>query len=418
MSTAGQYNPRLAALQQLAATAERIGLDPIIHEKLKHPKRILTVAVPTAMDDGTERVFTGYRVQHSMERGPCKGGIRYHPDVTLDEVIALAMWMTWKCAVVNIPFGGAKGGVNCNPKEMSQTELERMTRRFAAELVPIIGPGMDIPAPDVYTNPQVMAWIMDTYSMNKGFVALGVVTGKPMELGGSHGRETATARGCHICVLEALRTLGKTPEDCTVVVQGFGNAGSYAALFAHEDGAKVVAVSDSKGGVYCPNGLDINALRRHKQLTGTVQGFEGCDDVTNEELLELPCDVLIPAALENVITAENAEGIRARIVAEAANGPTVPEAQPILDSKGVLVIPDILANAGGLTVSYFEWVQSTQTYFWSAAEVDSRLRETMVRAFHEVQEESHRRRTNLRDAALNLAVARVAKAQSLRGIYP
>lgn len=412
------YNPREAALQQLAETAARINLSPSIHEKLKHPKRILTVSIPTAMDDCSERVFTGYRVQHSMERGPCKGGIRYHPDVTLDEVIALAMWMTWKCAVVNIPYGGAKGGVICNPKEMSQTELERMTRRFTAELLPIIGPEMDIPAPDVYTNAQVMAWIMDTYSMNKGYVVPGVVTGKPIELGGSLGRETATARGCSFCIIEALQALQIPIQGSVVAIQGFGNAGSYSALYAQEFGAKVIAASDSRGGVHCAGGLDVRELMKHKHDTGSVVSFPGCDNITNQELLELQCDVLIPAALENVITERNAGNIKAKIIAEAANGPTTPAAQPILDDNNVYVIPDILCNAGGVTVSYFEWVQSLQSIYWSADDVDKRLRDLMVNSFRAVHEEAANKNLNMRDAAFNIAVGRVARAQQLRGIYP
>lgn len=412
------YNPYQAALQQLEETAKRINLSDAIHEKLRHPKRILTVSIPTAMDDGTERVFIGYRVQHSMERGPCKGGIRYHPEVTLDEIIALAMWMTWKCAVVNIPYGGAKGGVVCNPKEMSMGELERMTRRFTSELLPIIGPEIDIPAPDVYTNAQVMAWIMDTYSMNKGYVVPSVVTGKPLELGGSLGRETATARGCVFCLIEALQTLQIPIQGCTVAVQGFGNAGSYAALFAEEFGAKVIAVSDSKGGVYNPSGLSVRQLMAHKAESGSVIHFPGADSITNEQLLELECDVLIPAALENVINEHNAPQIKAKIIAEAANGPTTPAAQPILDEKGIFVIPDILCNAGGVTVSYFEWVQSLQSLYWSAEDVDKRLREIMVSAFRTVYREATDKRLNMRDAALNIGVGRVARAQELRGIYP
>jgi glutamate dehydrogenase (NAD(P)+) len=413
-----QYNPRETALQQLAETAARINLPDSIHQKLRHPKRILTVSIPTAMDDGSERVFTGYRVQHSMERGPCKGGIRYHPEVTLDEVIALAMWMTWKCAVVNIPFGGAKGGVICDPKEMSLDELERMTRRFTSELVPVIGPETDVPAPDVYTNAQTMAWIMDTYSMNKGYQVRGVVTGKPVELGGSLGRETATARGCDVCTRAALEILNISPQDARVAIQGCGNAGGYCAMFAQQAGSRVIAISDSKGGVYCDRGLDVEDLRRHKRETGSVAGASNCDSITDAELLALDCEVLIPAALENVITAQNAGNVKARIIAEAANGPTTPEAQPILDDKGVFVIPDILANAGGVTVSYFEWVQSLQYIYWSADEVDTRLQDIMLKAFRAVYEESLEKRTNMRDAAFNIGVGRVAKVQQLRGIYP
>ncbi len=412
------YNPREAALQQLDETAARISLDPAIHRKLALPKRILIVSIPTAMDDGGERVFTGYRVQHSMERGPCKGGIRYHPDVTLDEVIALAMWMTWKCAVVNIPFGGAKGGVVCHPKEMSRGELERMTRRFATELLPLIGPEVDIPAPDMYTNAQVMAWIMDTYSMNRGYSVPGVVTGKPVELGGSLGRNEATGRGCVVCILEALKVLGLTVANATVVIQGFGNAGSTAGVLLEGVGAKVVGVSDSRGGIHCPRGLDMQQVKAHKAATGSVVDFPGADNLTNAELLELPCEVLLPAALENVITAENAPRVKARLVAEAANGPTAPEAQPILDDRGVFVVPDILANAGGVTVSYFEWVQSLQSYFWSEEDVNRRLQSVMVKAFGDVHAEARDKGVNMRDAALNLGVGRVARAQALRGIYP
>jgi glutamate dehydrogenase (NAD(P)+) len=412
------YNPREAALQQLADAAVRTNLPDPIHQKLQYPKRILTVSIPTAMDDGSERVFTGYRVQHSMERGPCKGGIRYHPDVTLDEVTALAMWMTWKCAVVNIPYGGAKGGVICNPKGMSQGELERMTRRFTSELLPIIGPEVDIPAPDVYTTPQTMAWIMDTYSMNKGHVVPGVVTGKPVEIGGSLGRETATARGCAFCIVEALQALRLPIQGCTVAIQGFGNAGSYTALFAEDFGGKVIAASDSSGGIHCPGGVAVRDLMRHKEETGSVVGFPGCDAISNEQLLELDCDVLVPAALENAITESNAPNVKAKIVAEAANGPTTPAAQPILDSNNVFVIPDILANAGGVTVSYFEWVQSLQAIYWSADDVDRRLRDVMVSAFRTVYTEATNKGLNMRDAAFNIAVGRVAKAQQLRGIYP
>jgi glutamate dehydrogenase (NAD(P)+) len=418
MSGATAYNPRETALQQLADTAARINLPDAIHRKLQYPKRILTVSIPTAMDDGSEEVFVGYRVQHSMERGPCKGGIRYHPDVTLDEVTALAMWMTWKCAVVNIPYGGGKGGVICNPKAMSQAELERMTRRFASELLPIIGPEMDIPAPDVYTNPQVMAWIMDTYSMNKGYVVPGVVTGKPVEIGGSLGRNEATGRGVVFCVFEALKAHNLPLAEATVVIQGFGNAGSVAGKLLAEAGAKVIAVSDSRGGIVNTAGLDIPAVLQHKTKTGSVVDFPGADDLTNEALLELPCDVLIPAALENVIQEGNAGRVKAKIIAEAANGPTTPAAQTILDGLGVFVIPDILANAGGVTVSYFEWVQSVQAYFWSENDVNSKLEEIMVRSFYDVYEEAKARQINMRDAAFNIAVGRVAKAQILRGIYP
>jgi glutamate dehydrogenase/leucine dehydrogenase len=352
-----------------------------------------------------------------MERGPCKGGIRYHPDVTLDEVIALAMWMTWKCAVVNIPYGGAKGGVICNPKEMSLGELERMTRRYASELLPIIGPEVDIPAPDVYTNAQVMAWIMDTYSMNKGYVVPGVVTGKPVELGGSLGRGQATGRGCVFCINEAMDALDIPRQGATSAIQGFGNAGSVVAeLMAPY--AKIIAVSDSKGGVANPKGLDVAKVIQHKAKTGSVIKFKGGEPISNADLLELKCDVLVPAALENVITVNNAAKVKARIIAEAANGPTTPDAQRILDKKGVFVLPDILANAGGVTVSYFEWVQSLQSYFWSEGDVNNKLEDIMVASFQAVYAEAKEKKINMRDAAFNIAVGRVAKAQALRGIYP
>ena len=387
-------------------------------ETLKRPKRILIVDVPIQMDDGSVAHFEGYRVQHNTSRGPGKGGVRFHQDVTLSEVMALSAWMSVKNAAVNVPYGGAKGGIRVDPRKLSLGELERVTRRYTSEIGIIIGPNKDIPAPDVYTNAQIMAWIMDTYSMNKGYVVPGVVTGKPLELGGSLGRETATARGCDFCIQEALKVLNMKAQDVCVAIQGFGNAGSYCAMFAQQAGAKVMAVSDSQGGIYCEHGLNAAELMRHKKETGTVQGFEGCDDITNEELLELECEALIPAALENVITTENASRIKARIVAEAANGPTTPDAQRILDENNVFVIPDILANAGGVTVSYFEWVQSNQARYWHAEDVDRRLRDIMVNSFQAVYKESCDQKINMRDAAFNIAVGRVAKAQALRGIYP
>ncbi len=386
--------------------------------KLRHPKRIMQVSIPTKMDDGSVEVFTGYRSQHNMDRGPCKGGIRYHPQVSLDEVIALSMWMTWKCAVVNIPYGGAKGGVICNPKEMSLGELERMTRRFTTELIDFIGPERDIPAPDVYTNPQVMAWIVDTYSMNKGHLIPAVVTGKPIELGGSLGRGSATGRGCAIVVREALNTLGMPVEGATVAIQGYGNAGQNTAMVLQEMGVTMIAASDSQGGIFNPNGLDWQAVVDHKEQTGSVVGFPGADAVTNEELLALECDVLVPSALENTITCENAGAVKARIVAEAANGPTTPDAQAILDENDVFVVPDILANAGGVTVSYFEWVQGGQMYFWTEDEVNSRLETIMVNSYNRVLHEARKGDWNMRDAAFNVAVGRVARAVELRGIYP
>lgn len=353
-----------------------------------------------------------------MDRGPAKGGIRYHPDVTLDEVKALAMWMTWKCAVVNIPFGGAKGAVVCNPKEMSKGELERLTRRYTTELMIFLGPEKDIPAPDVYTDSQTMAWIMDTYSMNVGYSVPSVVTGKPLSIGGSRGREEATGRGVVLTILEAIKELGIPKEGATVAVQGFGNVGGTAVRLLCREGFKVVAVSDSHGGTYNSHGLDVDALSEHKREAGTVVGFPGGEDITNEELLALKCDVLVPAALENQITEENADNVQAKILAEGANGPTTPEADLILYDKGVFVIPDILANAGGVTVSYFEWVQSIQEFFWSEDEVNARLKDIMVRSFHEVYDVHREEKVDMRLAAYMLAVGRVAEAFHTRGLYP
>ena len=411
-------NPWEIALSQLDRVAKRIGLDEEIHERLRHPRRILIVSFPVRMDDGRMRVFTGYRVHHSLDRGPAKGGIRYHPDVTLDEVKALAMWMTWKCAVVDIPFGGAKGGVVCDPKEMSRGELERLTRRYTTELMILLGPEKDIPAPDVYTDAQTMAWIMDTYSMNVGYSVPGVVTGKPLSIGGSRGREEATGRGVVLTILEAMKKLGMPKDGVTVAIQGFGNVGGTVARLLYREGIRVVAVSDSRGGIYNPEGLDLEALFLHKREAGTVVGFPGGEDITNQELLTLKCDVLVPAALENQITEENADRVRARIVAEGANGPTTPEADAILYEKGVFLIPDILANAGGVTVSYFEWVQSLQAFFWSEQEVNIRLKDIMVRSFHEVYEIHRKERVDMRLAAYILAVGRVAEAFRTRGLYP
>ncbi len=410
--------PLAAALTQLDEAARLIGLDDAVYQKLRKPKRVMTVSVPTRMDDGTLRVFTGYRAQHNMDRGPCKGGIRYHPDVNVEEVMARAMWMTWKCAVVNIPYGGANGAVICNPKEMSEGELERMTRRFTTELVEVIGPEKDIPAPDVYTNPQVMAWIMDTYSMQKGYSVPAVVTGKPVALGGSLGREAATGRGCVFTIREAMKRLGMRMEGASVAVQGFGNVGGWAARLLQELGPKIIAASDSTGGCFNPDGIPAEELVAHKARSGTVVGFPGTDEITNEELLALECDVLIPAALENAIHAGNVANVSARIIAEGANGPTTPAAQEVLNDKGVFVIPDILANAGGVTVSYFEWVQGLQAYFWSEDEVNEQLEEIMVRAFDEVYAEHAERGCDMRAAAMAVAVGRVAEAVHVRGIYP
>jgi glutamate dehydrogenase (NAD(P)+) len=417
-AVAARENVWEMAQRQLDEVALLIGLNESIHGYLRQPKRVLEVSLPVRMDDGSFRMFTGYRVQHNLARGPGKGGIRYHPDVTLDEVKALAMWMTWKCALVNIPFGGAKGGVVCDPKHMSMQELENLTRRFTSEISVIIGPEKDIPAPDVYTTPQIMAWIMDTFSMQHGYSIPGVVTGKPISIGGSLGRDKATARGCLYVVDEAMNSLGMKPEGATVAIQGFGNAGMYAAQLMSARGYKVVAVSDSQGGVANDDGLDARGLSAHKLETGSVVGFKGAQRIDNREVLEYNCDVLVPAALEKVITRDNAPRIKAKIVAEAANGPTVPEADDILFERGIMVLPDILANAGGVTVSYFEWVQDLQNNFWEEDEINERLKRKMTRAFREAHEQSQRHSVSMRKGAYCVAVDRVAEATKLRGLYP
>jgi len=406
------------AQRQLDEVSRLIGLNESLHGYLRYPKRVLEVAFPVHMDGGGFRMFTGYRVQHNMSRGPGKGGIRFHPDVTLDEVKALAMWMTWKCALANIPFGGAKGGVICDPKAMSMQELENLTRRFTTEISIIIGPEKDIPAPDVYTTPQIMAWIMDTFSMQHGYSIPGVVTGKPVSIGGSLGRDKATARGCSYVVDEAMEELGREIQGATVAIQGFGNAGMYSAQLMADRGYRIVAVSDSRGGVANPHGLDVKALMAHKAESGSVVGFTGGELVENRDVLEFDCDVLVPAALEKVITKENAPRIRAQIVAEAANGPTMPDADDILFDRGIMVLPDILANAGGVTVSYFEWVQDLQANFWEEAEINERLKRKMVRAFRETHEQAKRHGVSMRKGAYCVAVARVAEATKLRGLYP
>src|SRR5581483_7985661 len=406
------------AQRQLDEVGALIGLNESLHGYMRLPKRVLEVNFPVRLDDGSFGMFTGYRVQHNMSRGPGKGGIRFHPDVTLDEVKALAMWMTWKCALVNIPFGGAKGGVICNPKQMSLQELENLTRRFTTEISIIIGPEKDIPAPDVYTTPQIMAWIMDTFSMQHGYSIPGVVTGKPIAIGGSLGRDKATARGCLYTVDEAMRVLGLKIEGARVAIQGFGNAGMHAAELMGERGYTIVAVSDSKGGVANSKGLDVNGLIAHKSETGSVVGFAGGEAITNKAVLEYDCDVLVPAALEKVITAENAPKIKAKIIAEAANAPTLPEADDILFERGIMVLPDILANAGGVTVSYFEWVQDLQENFWEEDEINERLKKKMIRAFKETHDQATRYRTHMRNGAYAVAVSRVAEATKLRGLYP
>lgn len=411
-------NPYEIAQRQFDNATKYLDLKEGIKAKLRLPKRELSVHFPVKMDDSSIQMFTGHRVQHSLARGPAKGGIRYHPDVTLDEVRALAMWMTWKCAVVGIPYGGAKGGVVCNPKVMSERELERLTRRFTSEIVMFIGPESDIPAPDVNTTPQTMAWIMDTYSMTKGYSVPAVVTGKPIEIGGSLGRREATGRGVMFTTRDALKHLGMPIEGARVAVQGFGNVGGIGAQLLQELGCVIIAASDSQGGIYNPKGLDAVDVMRHKAETRTVVGYPGTDRITNEELLELDCEVLVPAALENEITHENADRIKARVISEGANGPTTPEADAILFDKGVFVIPDILANAGGVTVSYFEWVQGLQSFFWSEDEVNANLEKIMVRAFNDVLAISQDREVDMRIAAYILAIDRVACATLLRGIYP
>jgi glutamate dehydrogenase (NAD(P)+) len=411
-------NPWHVAQQQFDLAAEKLNLDSGLRRVLREPRRELIVHFPVKMDDGSVQVFTGYRVQHNLGRGPAKGGIRYHQDVTLDEVKALAMWMTWKSAVVGIPYGGGKGGVVVDPKKMSRRELENLTRRFTTEIEVLIGPERDIPAPDVNTNSQTMAWMMDTYSMHMGYTVPGVVTGKPIALGGSEGRNEATARGTVYCVVEAARHLGIDLNTATVVVQGFGNAGAIAAGLMEKEGSKVIAVSDSTGGILNPDGLDIDRVISWKAEHGTVDNFPGSRSLTNQELLEIECDVLIPAALENQITNRNAEAIKAKIVAEAANGPTTPEADSVLHRRGIFVIPDILCNAGGVTVSYFEWVQDLNRDHWSANVVNNKLHEVMTRSFAQVLDMSEREQVNTRLAAYLLAVDRVAEATSLRGLYP
>ncbi|OQA90851.1 MAG: Glutamate dehydrogenase [Elusimicrobia bacterium ADurb.Bin231] len=420
-----KYNPWDMACHQLDIVAEKISLDQGIHAKLRSCKRALIVSIPIRMDDGSVHVFEGYRVQHNLERGPAKGGIRYHPNVSLDEVKALAMWMTWKCAVVGIPYGGAKGGIICDPSKMSIAEIERLTRRYTSEISIIIGPEKDIPAPDVNTNPQIMSWIMDTYSMNIGYSAPGVVTGKPIEIGGSQGRLTATGRGVMFVVEEALKHLKILPKNCSVAVQGFGNVGSATARFLHELGCKVVAVTDVSGGLFNKNGLNIPELLEYVKTSPrkVIAGYKGGDfesncKKANEELLALGVDILAPCALENQITKENASKVKAKIIAEGANGPTTPEADEILYQKGVFVLPDVLTNAGGVTVSYFEWIQDLQSHFWQLEDIDKELKRIMTNSFKDVVKISEKEKCNMRLAAYILAVSRVAHAVKLRGVFP
>ena len=411
-------NPFEIAQDQLRRVAQEFQIDPNLVRVLEQCKKAVVVSVPVVMDNGQIQTFEGCRVTHNIARGPSKGGIRYHPDVTLDEVKALAMWMTWKCALMGIPFGGAKGGVVCNPKTMSRGELQKMTRRYTSEIINEIGPEKDIPAPDVGTDPSVMAWIFDTYSMNKGHSVLGVVTGKPLNVGGSLGRLEATAHGALYCLREAAKKRDRSLADMSVAIQGFGNVGSYLAKFVAEDGGTVVALSDSSGGIYNARGIDVQLALAHKQETGKLDGLKDTESITNDELLLLDCDVLAPCALEQVITSENADKIKAAIVLEGANGPTTPTADEILDDRGVIVLPDVLANAGGVVVSYFEWVQGLQEYFWKEHEVNQRLNDITSRAFHETWATYEGRSTTMRMAAYGLAVQRVAEATMTRGLYP
>ncbi len=414
-------NPFEMARQQVDTAGRYMDIDHGILELLKQTKRELTVNFPVKMDNGDLRIFTGYRVWHRPGSGPAKGGLRYSPQVNLDEMRALAMWMTWKCAVVNIPFGGAKGGVACDTKEMSVKEIEKVTRRFTWEIAPFIGPDSDIPAPDMYTNPQVMAWIMDTYSILKGYSVPAVVTGKPVELGGSVGRYEATGKGAFITALAGATYAGMGPsmEGLRVAIQGAGNVGSVAARYFVQAGARVIALSDSKGGIYNPDGLDVESSISCKRNNQCFLSHElNAEDITNSELLELDCDILVPAAMENQIHEDNASRLRCRMIVEGANGPTTPEADDILYDRGIFVIPDILANAGGVTVSYFEWVQNVQELLWSEGEVSERLQRKMESAFHEVHQIAEKERVNMRTAAYILGVGRVARAMELRGIYP
>jgi len=406
-----------AMLQEFNVAARIVNLEPGIWNILTHPKRQIIVSCPVQMDNGEIECFTGYRVQYNITLGPAKGGIRYHPDVSLDEVTALAAWMTWKCAVAHIPFGGAKGGIVCDPTRMSRRELEALTRRYVAEIVDAIGPEKDVPAPDVNTDDQIMAWIMDTYSMHVGHTATAVVTGKPIEMGGSLGRREATGRGCMIVTKEALKHLGMPIRGTTVAVQGFGNVGSVAAELLQREGCKITAISDRTGGYHNPNGIDIEAAIKHVRQVRSLDGFTGGDQISNDDLLTLDVDVLLPAALENVITSRNAGKVRAKIICEGANGPTTAGADSILEEKGIFVIPDILANAGGVTVSYFEWVQDRGGYFWTEATVNERLTDIMTRSFADVLQLAKQHKVNMRTAAYMVSISRVATVHRLRGIY-
>ena len=397
--------------------ADLLELDAGMRLILTHPSRQIIFSIPFQRDSGEFEVYTGYRVQYNFARGPAKGGIRYHPGVTLDEVTALAFWMTWKCAVVDLPFGGGKGGVTCNPSTLSMNEIERITRRYAAELVEVVGPDKDVPAPDVNTTPQIMAWFMDTYSMHVRQNTPGVVTGKPLEIGGSRGRVEATGRGVTICALDEMNEMGLVPENTSVAIQGFGNVGMYAAKLFAERGCKIVGISDVTGAYYNSEGIYVGAAQEHVAKHHSLEGFKGGERISNDELLESECDVLVPAALEKVFKPENAGKVKARLIVEGANGPTTPEADRIFKDRGIVVIPDIMANAGGVTVSYFEWVQDRMGYFWKEAEVNEKLEDVLLTNLHEVRNISHAHKTTLRTAAYMLAIDRVVKALKLRGIY-
>ena len=413
-----ELNPFEIAKQQFNIAADFLNLDSSLRHVLQTPKRQLIVSIPVKMDGGDVQVFEGYRVQHNIARGPAKGGIRYHPNVTLDEVKALASWMTWKCATVGIPYGGGKGGVICDPKSLSISELERLTRRYAFEIAPIIGPDRDIPAPDVYTDQQTMAWIMDTISMVRGHTELGVVTGKPIALGGSQGRNEATARGCLYALREACKVKNMALKGARVAVHGFGNAGAHIARLVDADGARVVAACDSKSGIYAEGGIDVKAALAHKEKTTSLTGLGGCKEIAPDDVLSVDCDILLPAALENAITLENVGQVKAKIIAELANGPTTPGADRVLAEAGTMLIPDILANAGGVTVSYYEWVQDQYSFFWSENQINETLEQTIRVAFKDVYDTAKHYNTDMRTGAYILAVDRVAEATSVRGIFP
>ncbi len=413
-----QPSPWAVAVEQFTTAADQLGIEDYVREKLADCERVLIVTFPVRMQDDTVKMFTGYRSQHNTARGPAKGGLRYHPNVSLDEVKALSMWMTWKCAVVGIPFGGGKGGVICDPTKMASIEVERLTRRYATSLEGFIGADRDVPAPDVNTNAQIMAWLMDTLSMHQGHTLLPLVTGKPVALGGSLGRADATGRGVSFVVAQAAQHLGFSLDGLPTAVQGFGNVGSVSAMLLHDLGCKIVALSDVEGGIYNPRGIDPRKVLQHVHETKSVVNFPGTEPLTNAELLEIKCDLLVPAALENQITKENASRLRARFVAEGANGPTTPDADHILQERGIFLIPDVLANAGGVTVSYFEWVQDLQSFFWSESEINTRLKRIMDESFEAVWTIAQERHVDMRTGAYMLAINRVAEAERVRGIYP